>query len=264
MNRLLPHNLTSYDFLKTFALALMVVDHVGYYFFPENDWLRVVGRLSAPIWLFLVGYARSRDFSTRMWVAILILSISNFVLGLAILPLNILATILAARLALDPLMNFIRQKPITLYPICVLLFAATIPVSDVLEYGTEVMMIVMLGYMVRNRDSLPFTKSDITQFTLVAATSHIFYQTMVFFTFTTPQLLVVAVGVAGIMLSLTKFQPLEYPVLTARLPGFVTAVLQFCGRRTLEIYVFHIVLFGFVSMALGYPGFSLFSLHIFR
>ena len=32
----LPRELTSYDFLKAFALITMVIDHTGYYFFPEQ------------------------------------------------------------------------------------------------------------------------------------------------------------------------------------------------------------------------------------
>ena len=46
MPKVLPRELTSYDFLKTFAVVFMVIDHAGFFFFPDNDWMRVAGRLS--------------------------------------------------------------------------------------------------------------------------------------------------------------------------------------------------------------------------
>lgn len=44
--------------LKLIALATMVIDHVGYLFFPEQEWMRAVGRLTMPIF----GYAIARGF----------------------------------------------------------------------------------------------------------------------------------------------------------------------------------------------------------
>ncbi len=37
----LPAPLTAYDLLKTLAIILMVVDHIGAYFFPDQMWWRV-------------------------------------------------------------------------------------------------------------------------------------------------------------------------------------------------------------------------------
>lgn len=43
----------------------MIIDHIGYFFFPEMQWLRLIGRIAFPIFLFLVGfswnYKRRRD-----------------------------------------------------------------------------------------------------------------------------------------------------------------------------------------------------------
>jgi len=122
MSKPLSSVLTSYDFLKTAALLLMLVDHVGYYFYPDDVWMRVVGRFSAPVWLFLVGYARSRDLSWRLWAGMLVLAGTNYVAGMAQCPVNILATIIVCRLALDPLMGWISKTPQALYPVVVLLF----------------------------------------------------------------------------------------------------------------------------------------------
>ena len=44
-----------YDWLKVLAVVTMVIDHIGYYLFPDILGLRLVGRIAFPIFLFLVG-----------------------------------------------------------------------------------------------------------------------------------------------------------------------------------------------------------------
>lgn len=61
-----------YDLLKAIAILLMIVDHVGYFFFPEFTILRVIGRISMPLFLFLVGYNRSWRLSRQLLFALFI------------------------------------------------------------------------------------------------------------------------------------------------------------------------------------------------
>ena len=50
--------------LKLLAVYLMVVDHLGVYLFPDNIFLRSIGRLSFPIfaWFFVEGYRHTRNW----------------------------------------------------------------------------------------------------------------------------------------------------------------------------------------------------------
>ena len=49
--------------LKLIAMLSMVFDHVGDNFFPEQTWMRVIGRIAMPIFAFFVaeGFLHTRD-----------------------------------------------------------------------------------------------------------------------------------------------------------------------------------------------------------
>lgn len=50
--------------LKIIAMITMVIDHIGVYFFPSVTWLRIIGRISFPIYAYLIAegcrYTRNR------------------------------------------------------------------------------------------------------------------------------------------------------------------------------------------------------------
>lgn len=49
--------------LKLLAILTMVIDHLGYVFFPEQEWMRAVGRLTMPIFAYAIarGFFYTRD-----------------------------------------------------------------------------------------------------------------------------------------------------------------------------------------------------------
>lgn len=50
--------------LKLIAAVSMLIDHAGLLLFPEQDWMRLVGRLAMPIFAYCIAegflYTRSR------------------------------------------------------------------------------------------------------------------------------------------------------------------------------------------------------------
>jgi len=149
----LPADITSYDLFKLFAVLTMVIDHFGIYFFPDELWWRTIGRLSFPIWLFLVGYARSRDISPRLIGGAAIVFASNIFAGMGLIPLSILVTIIVVRLALDPLMKILSKSPQHLWIGSAALLVVALPSFIVFEFGALAFIFAVFGYLVRHQKS---------------------------------------------------------------------------------------------------------------
>lgn len=239
--------ITSYDLLKALAVVLMLVDHVGYYFYPDELWLRVIGRFCVPVWLFLVGYARTRELDPRFLIGGLMLVATGFVAGMPVFPLNILFTILALRLVMD----FVAERMVTrdggrhLWPLAVLAALITLPTMLFVEYGTLAILLMLCGWMVRNRDSMA-DDNRIRPFFVFTVMAFAVTQSLQF-GFSGPQFAALAVGTLAVFAVLSLFRPVEYPRLT-RVLGPGAGVVRLLGRRTLEIYVLHLILFRFIGV----------------
>ena len=262
ISKTLPKDITSYDLLKTFAVVIMIIDHFGAYFFPDELWLRAIGRLSYPIWLFLIGYARSRDLSQLLWIGGGLLVLANFVVGMALFPLNILFVILAVRLLLDPLMKLARQSVFIQWGLAVILLLLVVLFYYVLEYGTLALLTAMFGFMARRKEETD-NQDALVHFMIFAALSFIAVQALTF-EFDTAQFLVMAIFSALLHSILCDFKPVIYPALTARLPAAVVWLAQLCGRRTLEIYVVHLLVFKVLALYWGtYEGMGFLDFKLF-
>lgn len=261
MSKPLPKELTSYDLLKTFAVVFMVIDHVGFYFFPDDDWWRVAGRMCVPVWFFLIGYANSRDLGPRLWIGAAILVGSDMFAGLYGFPLSILATMLIIRLLLDPLMARAMRSPSHFWAVNTMLFLLIIPSGFVFEYGTQGVILAMFGWLLRRRDELE-NKELINHYFGFAAVSFIALQT-VLFGFQPPQPLVLSIGILLVMGMLYFFKPVVYAGLTAKLPRPLVWLLQLTGRRTMEIYVAHLLLFKALGVIYQPERFALFGWELF-
>ena len=131
----LPKEITSYDLLKMLAVILMIVDHIGAYFFPEELWWRVAGRMCVPIWFFLIGYAKSRDLGAPIWFWMALLAVSDIVVGQGVFPVNILATMIIIRLVIDTIMQRTRNDRSMFWAIIVIIVTLCVPTAFLFEYG---------------------------------------------------------------------------------------------------------------------------------
>lgn len=239
-----PLQITSYDLVKSFAIILMLFDHVGFYFFPDDDWLRIVGRGCAPILFFLTGYARTRVLEKRLWVGAFIMELGRFAAGLPIFPLSILMSFLLIRYGLDKLMAYVMSKPECFWQINFCFVLIVIPTSFLFEYGVQGVSIAMLGWMVRRwQEKDPHITKDIvhTQF-LFSILNYIFWECITF-GFNKDEMFVLSFFIISIMGGMIFFRDTRFPGFSS--PVFMPFrwLLQFGGRWTLEIYIIHILIF---------------------
>jgi hypothetical protein len=150
----LPVEVTYLDILKTVAIILMIIDHIGYYFFPENDWFRAIGRACVPVWFFLIGYANTRELPNRLLIAALILALADLILFQRVFSLNILVSFIFLRLTLDYIMLYLlRSRYIYVlgFILTSLFFYGT---NMVIEYGTLGITLAALGYITRHKNKI--------------------------------------------------------------------------------------------------------------
>ncbi|HEY0900499.1 MAG TPA: TraX family protein [Micavibrio sp.] len=269
MNRLshLSQDITSYDLLKSFAVILMLVDHIGYYFFDgEQEW-RLLGRLCVPVWFFLIGYARSRDIGVKMWVGMAVLMLASGVTGSGFLPLNILGTMLVIRLTLDAIMarvvpSLTQPGEHALWQMGVFLVLLSFPSAYLFEYGTLAIVMAMFGWLVRHQHEYPQGGRMTQYFFFFAYGVFVVVQT-VFFGFKDNEILLLAAGILAVMTGLMFFRPLSFAGTGQGLRGWLLAPVRFMGRWTLEIYVVHLLAFKALG-ALYFPErFPLFNWQLF-
>ncbi len=255
-------SLTSYDLLKSLALFLMVIDHVGYFFFPENEWFRVIGRASMPIWFFLVGYARGREIPRMLWVGALALIASNIVLGGELFPLNVLVSIMFVRLVVDKVSSItFRNWEFMMYGgfLVTALSFATIPLF---EYGTIGLLIAMSGYLARNSHEIDISERTQRIFMGFTVAVYTLSQLLIFRHLTKPEAQAMTICIGLVSIILYYFRPTEVPEVESKLPRFAVLFLQFTGRFTLEIYVIHLILFKLICCLEGWRGYGWFNLHL--
>lgn len=123
-----------YDLLKLIALVAMTLDHVGFYYFPDTDGLRILGRVAAPLFLFLVGYNQSYRFRWELLAAAVVSSLGDGLLTGMWWPQSILWTILLGRMVLQRLETH-PVAPGMLIVSCALLFVPLLPVLDTSAVG---------------------------------------------------------------------------------------------------------------------------------
>ena len=259
----LPVDITAYDLVKAFAVIIMIIDHTGHYFFPDDLWWRAVGRIGFPVWFFLAGYATGKEISPRLVWGSLILLGANIVVGLPLLPLCALVTIILIRLLMDRVMEPVLAGKISIWVIAIAMLVLVIPTNAITEYGSQAFITAMFGYLVRHRKELP-NETYLIRFMIFALLSFVIMQQL-YYGFTVPQFMFMIMGTMLIRLWLYNFEGKEtYPRLSQKLPAAFKFPITFMGRHTLEIYVVHLIVFKASAMMIGMDGYGLFSPTIWK
>jgi hypothetical protein len=136
-----------YDYLKVLALLTMIIDHIWYFLYPEIIRLRVIGRISFPLFLLLVGYNTSYKSSLSLWSIALLLQWGIYTLyffGYILYPIwNILLAIVVTRVLL---WRTSKQSVYIQIIIFVLSLVCSLYTNNFVDYGTLSVSFGLIGW----------------------------------------------------------------------------------------------------------------------
>lgn len=226
-------DINSYDMVKFLAISIMIVDHIGFFFFPEQLLWRAIGRICVPMWFFMVGYSKAGWKDKKVIGGMLLLIAVDIVFYSPIFSLNVLVTITLLRLVHQVFLNrYLEnldwQKLLGIMIMVIMLYPIT---SIMWEYGTLALLFSIGGFLVRQG------KRDIlTQLWFLASAVVFCAMQAVVFKFS---ILETAVMTVGIML--TSAVLFAFEIKSHVLKGWATTrkIFLFIARNSLTIYVIH-------------------------
>lgn len=252
----LPGSVDNADWLKTFAIILVAVGHTGYFFVDDAAWWSVFGRMAAPVFFFLMGYARSRIIPIHwLWLGVILTLLDSWNTYWHWVALNILFSMALIRLSRPWVLSLLQRYGWVAFIVLVLGLMALLPVAgDVVDYGAEGWLWALFGLCQRmyvdsrslNGQDTAGKMSELTEqglaknwrvmrllACLISAVMYI-WQEQIVFGFSEYQLSAVVVGVGILSYGLAVFvrgpSSIQPPLLIAH-------SLRWLGRHTLEIYV---------------------------
>lgn len=228
--------LNSYDAMKLVALLAMVIDHMGVFFFPHNEWLRAIGRYAFPAFLFLVGYSGSWKIKPDILLFAVVVQVVAALTHHHVLPFNILFSIVVVRLVLRFVVNERNCNAANLaviFGFCVVLFPASI---FFVEYGSIALLYALCGYMQRHYPTQKRT-------TCLLAGTILFHALMqqVSFHFHAAQMALAAVVLGAQFLQFRRFslRTVQWP----RCMAGLNKTAQWLSHNALLLYPLHVIAF---------------------
>ena len=242
----LSHPIDNTDWLKAAAIILVAIDHLGY-FFVENDlWWSVVGRMAAPVFFFLLGYAKTRTVPfSWIWIGVILTLLDSWNNGWSWVPPNILLNLALIRVARPHVERMLQTYGWSVFIFLVLLFVLSLPLStELVEYGAEGWLWALFGLLQRVHADGKLTAgsggrkvaANLNQMKLAAcivAAAIYAWQEQLEFTFAAVPFGAFVAGMCILCISLYTFQRGPSRI---QPPGPMASSLSFIGRHTLEIY----------------------------
>lgn len=119
--------------LMILAMLTMLIDHIGAVFFPNEEWIRLIGRIAFPLYAFgiVVGYRNTRNLKKYFirLAALAIISQVPYVLLFETFRLNVIFLFLVALLSLYLVDHHDRKLAIPF------VISLTILIDPFIEYG---------------------------------------------------------------------------------------------------------------------------------
>jgi uncharacterized membrane protein len=239
--------ITTTDILKCVGVAAFLIDHTGVFFDPAEPWWRLLGRVAAPIFFFLVGFARTRRVPWTWFILGTALTITvGAWFGWPIL--NILLNFALLRgVVLPAVERHVMPQPWRMALLALLCMVAVDATDVILEYGTEGWLWAFAGQAQRRalESGDPF-RTRMRDALLAAASVTYIVREVHDYAFDGWQ---TAILVGLVILLALRFAQFRRSDSGIPAPQPIPAIVRFCGRASLEIYA--LTLFGMQILAYG-------------
>lgn len=242
------------DLWKSAALALILVDHLGFFIFTDQPWMLAVGRAALPIFFFLIGFSRNAHVPWFWWAAGIGLTAFDVWRkgGIDGVTLSIMINFALIRLSL-PLIERHGMSSWWRFALVLLAFAALSPFAGrVIEYGATGWLLALVGraHKIAQESGPDGARAPAWLMRRAAgALATLVYIAIEFrdYRFGVIETWVLVIGVilvSGLLLRFVSGPARWQP------QGAVANLLAFCGRHSLEIYLAQIVGLGMLGLAL--------------
>ncbi len=231
-----PAPITTTDLLKFAGLAFVFADHTGLFFAPDEEWWRVFGRAAAPIFFFLIGFARTSSVPfTWLVLGAVLTALDAYVSdGLDDVRLNILFNFALIRFVMPKVETHVLTGRAGA-PALALFCAAMIPLAAViLEYGAEGWLWALFGLVTREAivKANPQARLQRNLVGVFCVAIYLLVETRDF-EFEPVQTATLCALITALGLVLAFFRRADAPF---QAPAPVAQALRWMGRRSLEIY----------------------------
>jgi hypothetical protein len=251
-----PHVVDNADWLKTAAIMMVAVGHFGYFFIEDADWWSVFGRMAAPVFFFMMGYAKSRTIPLRwIWFGIILTLLDSWNTDWEWVAPNILLSLALIRLARPGVKTLLINYSWVAFALLVCALFAVLPIaSNLVDYGAEGWLWALFGLCqrmyvddgsARNADGTVQSSATPTDKLIpniglmrllacfIAAIVYV-WQEQIEFAFSQVQFAAVCLSIGVLSLGLILFRRGPSRI---QPPEPLAGTLHFIGWHTLEIYV---------------------------
>jgi hypothetical protein len=264
-----PHAVDNTDWLKTAAIILVSVDHIGHFFIEDDRWWSAFGRLAAPTFFFLLGYAQTRTVPLIwIWLGVILTLLESWNDDWTWVAPNILLSLAFIRIARPYVQILLQRQGWVAFTLLVIALVALLPIAaKIVDYGSEGWLWALLGLCQRMyvdgksaadangaaQSPAPPARAMIENVglmrllgCLVAAVVYV-WQEQREFSFHRLQLAVFILGLGVLSASLCLFVRGPSRI---RPPESIACALRFIGRHTLEIYAIQLAGFELITKLL--------------
>lgn len=227
------NRLNSYDICKLVALAAMIADHLGNYFWTDFEGLRIAGRVAFPLFLFLVGYSGRWKIKPDLIIPAVMLTLCAALTHHPVFPLNILFSIALTRAAM-PFVTHYEMTPRYLRGIFIAAIA-WFPLFIWIDYSTLSLLFALCGHLQRQKPG-----SSLARIFLYATVILYLAVEWYCFKFSVRGVLFLLLLLLPVTWGMAHFMVRELSLIVSDKTCFL---LRWAARNTLAIYALHIMVF---------------------